>query len=297
MGIKVYFTLILSFFCLHSYSQMRIDAGEDLYLCDSIGTAVLSPLSKNRESLILGGSPTALGGKPPYKYKWEFMYKTRLSSKPYIYASDILDDTTKANPKINLNYLLPNIRYKLFLTVVDSLGNSVNDSLIYASSQFLYSDGVIYLYKKKLDTIRLGGANIGSGIPPIKTYYLPNTYVDSINLTSWTPVDVLYKVFIIDSLGCKSFENDWISIKITTNSIHNIYGESFFHNFHNLIKENSFFEFTDKNKTYGIKIYNQGGQLIFHKELRQKIQIGSILSEKGVYFILVDDKSYKIIKE
>jgi hypothetical protein len=300
-----YFYLLFTFIFFKNalFCQFKIDAGEDLYLCDSFGKEILSPLSKNRGNMLLGGTPTVIQGTPPYKYKWEFIFKTNLSSLPYIHASNILDDTTIANPKINFSYLFPNRRYKIYLIVTDSLNNTSRDSVTFAISKFVYSDAIIYLTKNKNDTINLGGANIGQGMPPIKTYYIPNTYVDSVKLTSWTPFNVQYRVFIIDSLGCKSFENDWLNVSINSSSIVSTEDNIFFSNFHNPVNDYSIYNLNSFSNIKKIEILNISGHKIYSSSVDNSIfPLGKFMKNKGVYFLIIyqnDDKinRIKILKE
>jgi hypothetical protein len=300
---KTLFVFIILSLANNIFSQLKIDAGEDLFLCDSLGIETLSPLSKNRGHKLLGGNPTVIQGSPPYSFKWEFIFKTNLSSLPYIYASNILDDTTIANPKINFSYLFPNRKYKIYLTVTDSLNNISRDSLTFAISQFVYSESIIYLTKNKNDTINLGGANIGQGMPPIKTYYIPNTYVDSVKLTSWTPFNVQYRVYIVDSLGCKSFENDWLNVSINSSSIISTETNSLFSNFHNPINDNSFYNLQSLSKVNKIEIYDISGRQICSRIINDSVfPIGKFIKNKGVYFLIIyqnDDKinRIKILKE
>ena len=80
-------------FCFLSFSlvlgqcDIIADAGENKHRC--------SPDS----SVQFGGNPVASNGTPPYTYEWWIdPIETSIQSVPFIYASDILNDTTAENP-------------------------------------------------------------------------------------------------------------------------------------------------------------------------------------------------------
>jgi hypothetical protein len=50
----------------------------------------------------MGGVPTAVNGIPPFTYEWAMTpVSTGMTSKPFLYASDFLNDTSIANPQID----------------------------------------------------------------------------------------------------------------------------------------------------------------------------------------------------
>lgn len=94
-----------------AYAQLTANAGADKTQCPNI-------------AVVIGGSPSATGGKPPYSYSWQ--------------PSSGLSSSSAANPSANVsgwtNYTL---------TVTDSAGNTATDDMwIHPDDEINYSAGV-----------------------------------------------------------------------------------------------------------------------------------------------------------
>jgi hypothetical protein len=196
------------------YSQLIVDAGEDRHLC-------LKVLEWEVDSgnPILGGNDEVAGGIPPYTYIWEF--RSVFVGTIYKTASDILDDTTIAHPKIKQfpfgnDLEMPYIK----LTVVDSEGNIGVDSIKVTYSEFgvhltewqysINEGDSIYLNKEP---------NIGGGIPPTSYTWEPAHGVLHQNEWSfWAKPDysLEYQAVVIDSMGCKAEGGRFYTVNVNS---------------------------------------------------------------------------------
>lgn len=148
----------------------------------------------------IGGQPAAIGGVPPYKYKW-----TCISTYPNL---PCLDNDTIANPQvITWSWgAYHSLTYQL--TVTDSIGNTANDTAnIYVGGQFSYSLTPCEYDKGTNDTVTLIPTITGGsyGYAPIAYYWTPNLYLSSDSMQypiSWATADISYTVHAIDSIGC-----------------------------------------------------------------------------------------------
>jgi len=115
--------LLGSFLALTQFvdAQCVADAGIDKHNCFS------------DSSVQIGGSPTAIGGTPPYTFEWSIdpiPYAPPIF--PFLYASDILDDTTISNPTFIYNEAEDSIPF--YLKIIDSFGCISYDTIIVTTS-------------------------------------------------------------------------------------------------------------------------------------------------------------------
>ncbi|MCW3083061.1 MAG: hypothetical protein JWP12_427 [Bacteroidetes bacterium] len=152
MQVKKYILFLLfAAVTIHSYAQLTVSAGNDKTICPGANT-------------IIGGSPTAGGGLPPYTYTWT--PTTGLS------ASNVANPT--ASPSVNTTYTV---------TVKDDTGAVRADAMILTIN-------VIANINAGRDTSICEGisASIGSSSNPsgIAYSWSPGTTLD--DSTSTTPV-------------------------------------------------------------------------------------------------------------
>ncbi len=191
------FVLIIGFLSIVSsstYSQCVADAGGNVHRC--------SPDS----SIQLGGSPTARGGSEPYIYEWSIVpIYFAPPTKPYLFASDILDDTTLANPNLLYNSIGDSIAF--LLKVTDSDGIITHDTMILTTSDFgihLYSWNY---YIEQGDSLFLNKVpNIGAGYGETAYLWNPTHGLSDSTLASdfWAKPDssISYTATVTDSKGC-----------------------------------------------------------------------------------------------
>ncbi len=200
---------------MHVFGQFRVDAGQDTTIC----------CCSNIDSVKLGENRVVIGGVEPYSYTWSG--KLLLASSPenvWIYASNILDDTTKSNPTLKNLYLLeePIIFH---LKVEDATGEIGYDSVrIYNSTFFVKS---IYILP---DTIIRGDSINLIGDPYFINNFLPLVYylspshglTDTTDIYGWAKPDtsVTYYLQAVNSVGCVSEKIRYWEIEVidtTTN--------------------------------------------------------------------------------
>lgn len=108
-----------------AFSQISADAGSNKVVCVGI---------QDMDTVAIGGSPSASGGTPPYTYTWEAEYTVILGSQTINFtASNLLNDTTLANPKI---IMAETDTIEFRLTVTDSKGHTARDTTIVYYSVF-----------------------------------------------------------------------------------------------------------------------------------------------------------------
>ncbi|MDD2965324.1 MAG: T9SS type A sorting domain-containing protein [Bacteroidales bacterium] len=178
-------------------AQLTADAGPDIVACVGLNGVF--------DSTFIGGSPSAIGGVPPYTYTWEacYVYQGQFLTFTH-FASDFLNDTTLPNPTVE-NHYGQNIRF--YLTVTDAMGATSTDSMRVRFSAFFFNLGYYGYTLTEGDSVFLwGGQNIGGGLPPQQYLWRPNHgLTDSTSLAFWAKPthSVGYYLTISDSAGCK----------------------------------------------------------------------------------------------
>jgi hypothetical protein len=194
------FSLFFTTNTIFAQQPLTVDAGSDQAICNEINNGI--------DTTIIGGQPTATGGIPPYTYSWNFVYPIPFLTSGTIYASDLLNDTTIANPLIissagpnetNLPYMV--------LTVTDSIGNTASDSIHLIFSQFaMHLGGSMGYYVTQGDSIHCSYGDVSGGVGNNPTHlWTPNQgLLDSTNYDFWTKPDttIHYTLTITDSIGC-----------------------------------------------------------------------------------------------
>lgn len=196
-----YILTFLSIFFLSSitFAQCVADAGPDQHKCLN-DTA-------NQDLIMIGGNPSANYGTPPYTYSWsinpiEFVLG---SSFPYLYATDILSDTTLSNPEVLYEFAADSIMF--YLTVTDSLGCISLDSCAVTFSllgQHLY---YYHYWINQGDSVFLNEVpNVGPGYGASTYNWSPSYGLSDTTLAYgfWASPDTTtaYTVTVTDSKGC-----------------------------------------------------------------------------------------------
>ena len=197
------FTLSLLFFSFASFSQqsLTVDAGVDQIICST---------QWGVDTTTIGGQPTATGGYPPYTYNWSFEYPIPVSNTVIIYGSELLNDTTLANPKIvghtwgnelDLPYMV--------LTVTDSVGSIVSDSVHLIFSVFAFRIQSYSTFLNQGDSVLFTEVpDVQLGVGSLTYLWKPNHGLsDSTQISNfWMKPDhsISYYAVATDSVGCSA---------------------------------------------------------------------------------------------
>ena len=168
----------------------KADAGEDVAVC--LGDSAFQIGSDT-----LGGSPTAAGGYPPYRYHWS---ESHLNYKVY----NVLSDSLVSNPVFK-SYGEGDI----ILTVVDSLGSKCQDTVHVYRSHFAILPTESTFYCEYRDDIQHGMYGV-SMHPDAVCKWSDHTFIDPSDSLSCYPRLVLPSLdtfsighgTIVDPGGC-----------------------------------------------------------------------------------------------
>ena len=191
----IFLTTIFLAIITPAICQVHSDAGPDRVVCVDISFM---------DIIAIGGSPSASGGTPPYTYTWEASYIWNLGSNTFYFsASDFLNDTTNANPKV-IHAIGDTIRFSL--TVTDSEGHTSTDTTTVYYAYFGTHLGYTSYTINPGDSVFLyGWENVFGGFPPYKYLWRPNHgLTDSTSLAFWAKPEysVAYFMTLTDSAGC-----------------------------------------------------------------------------------------------
>lgn len=176
-----------------TYGQCIAEAGIDTVIC-----------SGDTTSYVMGGSPTVVGGLPPYSYNWSFTF-TSVIGKTYT-ASDFLDDTTKANPKIINPWTDKQV---VHLKVTDGAGNSCEDDIEIDYYKWIHTLDEGEAYISLGDSVELW-ENLGSKYPVASYLWTPVIGLsDSTVARPWSKPDssTKYTVKVTDIYGCHAYDH------------------------------------------------------------------------------------------
>lgn len=292
---------ILSLFQVKA--QLTVDAGNDIVVCCCTD-------NDEKKVIQLGENLVVTGGIPPFNYSWSgkhYDFKFPGGNLTWIYASDILDDTTKSNPEIVTRRNLNEEWTTYYLKVEDNAGHKAYDSLqmirslIGVKTILIPPDTIMHG-----DSINLiGDPYFFSNFEPFTIYNItPSTgLADSTNIFGWAKPDTTttYYLQATNSVGCKSSKIKYKKIVVvdTTAVSNEFIAQS---------KSNCYFsggnliiERKQTNTPFYLIITNLKGQIIHKKIHHQSRLILSDLKQKpnGLYIITLDDgkqkESFKLI--
>ncbi len=267
------------------YSQCIVDAGSDVIIC-------LDKFNKASNNIQLNAK--LLTTSKAISVRWVMDYQ--IAGSTYIHAKDFLNDTAILNPKfIAGNKFATN--YLFYLYITDSIGNQCKDSLNARISYFAIVPDLQDRIIKLGDTLKIYSI-VGKGIAPIKQTWTPNYNISSTLLGApfvWPRKTTRYTCTTIDSAGCISDWGDYWNINIdSTSSIHDgICITDLYKNFHNPIYEYSVFEINKTTPMQKIEIYNSQGLLIHTHNSNDKLEIGKLIKDKGIYYMRIYDSDNK----
>ncbi len=198
--IYIYFLLVLlSVFMLpiSLYAQCMANAGGDKHKCEN-------------DSIQFGSNPTASLGVPPYIYEWWITPIPFIPpSFPYLFASNILNDTTLSNPILIYNNLCDVVdSLTLYVRITDSNGCQSTDSCKLTFSVFNQHLTTWSYNINQGDSIYLNQVpNVGGGFGNSTYSWAPTHGLNIANLPSgfWAKPDtsIAYTATVIDSKGCQ----------------------------------------------------------------------------------------------
>ncbi len=293
---KLMLFLIFKVIFLHAYSQLIVNAGNDIIVC-----------SFPVEEYVLGGFPSASGGVEPYTYTWSgkhFAFKYPTGNPSWIYASDILDDTTKSNPVITEWRNVPDEWTTYYLKVEDAEGNIQVDSVSIIASVFMTGGpymSPVTIYKG--DSVQFfGNISLFSNFEPLTEYKFSPAHglSDSVDIYGWAKPDtsITYYLEAVNSAGCRSGKIEYWHIEvIDTTTVSN----AIFKNqkdieiFPNPAKDKITL-YSQSSRILKLEIYDLTGTCVY-----QNLNVGSNRVElktdklsKGMYILKVRDERKKI---
>lgn len=253
----------------HLFGQLQADAGIDMNIC-------FKDLKDN--PIVLGGNPAALGGVEPYVYTWAVVWGS-------MQTSDLLDDSTKANPMIS-NYSNGTLKFKL--TVKDAADNQATDTVLVRISVLM--ETLIYINNEitKGDTIELPRNDFLGGIEPLKYTWFPNYNISDTTAShpkAWPDTTCVYYVFATDSIGCtSSVSESTLTVKFL--GVINLKEEENLHLFVYPNPANGYLTISNNTTETGIlELFNSLGTRVLSQKIigDGQVDIGNL--SNGVYLV------------
>jgi len=282
---KYIITILLSVFSLlESLSQCTANAGLDFAICtNQYGL---------KDSIQLGGNPTATNGSLPYQYIWSIEpIPFWPGSNSYYHASDFLNDTSLANPFL-VNFPVLNDSLEFRLTVIDNNNDSCFDSLIGYLSYSVISLVDVRISINKGDSVYLNqGSNISVNWPIKDLVWRPNHgLLDSTSFSGfWAKPDssINYFLTITDSLGCEHVAPPFYIIGVNNIGLNELALSDRIE-----VHPNPFYDFLNISKPKDLQflsfsIYNSNGQLILHRSGKTQ-RLDMVDLNQGVYFCFIE---------
>ncbi len=209
---KKVIVISLCFLTLGLNAQCILDLGADVSACNGFSTF---------DSASVGNGLQITNGTAPYTYVWEARYEINIGSFQLVmFASDFLNDTTIANPKITGS--IDSLTLKC--TVTDSLGQTCTDSLNVYFSNFVSHLGSWGATINQGDSVYISfGSNVAGGYGSLQYLWQPNHgLTDSTNnFLGWVKPDssTSYYVTVTDTSGCAQTGAPFIFVTVNPLSI------------------------------------------------------------------------------
>lgn len=210
----IFTTLYVLTFSAFSFAQCIADAGSDIHRC-------------SRDSTVqLGGNPTAFGGATPYTYEWSVdPIPTTSQVVPYVYASNMLNDTSIANPIFTYNGGFLEDSIEIYLKITDNMGCQSFDTLQLTTS--LFGEHLMYhdFWIDKGDSVYLNYTpNVGGGFGTSTYDWNPSYGLSDTNIASgfWASpnTSTFYTATVTDTKGCSKTGGSFYHIYVNTAGLH-----------------------------------------------------------------------------
>jgi len=276
-----------------TFAQLTAHAGGDRHLCTH-------PDSLN--ALIIGGNPSALGGVSPYSYEWSIEpFDLYSGSNITITASDVLNDTSLANPNI-IDFTIKE-SFKFKLKVIDDIGQVAFDSCIvsfssYAKTMMTYTYSIPY----------------GDSILLTKDVNIEWLF-DNDSLTyDWTPGETLSDSTLITDFWASPDTTTWYSVKVTDKYGCVAHGAPYYHVivqslgidnnekpevsiFPNPVKDILYIKHNNKVLIDELKVSDLNGKIILRKQQDYGITFIDVSgAPSGIYSLIFYSKRNKIFE-
>ena len=271
-------------------STLTVDCGENIVICpgDFYALIFYSPFDVSTDTLYIGRNVEVSGGTPPYTYDWSC--EPQEQGLKMVTASDLLNDTTIANPYFK--WSPSEYKFPLYLKVTDAKGNIAIDSLYLLWETFTYylTDGDNDLVgKAEGNKIYLTGEQPGMYclFPPMSYFAVIES--DTIALPAYVTIHETDSVTIfgIDSIGCydypRKYWGKWFLVSINESIADD--------NVVKLVANTLYFNDASEKQ---IRIYSTNGQLLYSKNTTDtRLNIPLLKNTNHcVCSVIVNNKSY-----
>lgn len=277
--------VILSLSSPTIFSQVIANAGPDFHSCQ---------YDQNVDNLIIGGSPSAQFGTPPYTYQWSMEDIVLGGGCTYIIiqVNDVLDDIYTPNPRITDRFAAEQIPF--FLTVTDALGNISKDTCLVSFSNFVHNQ-TFWTYHINLgDSILLfQNINVTGGVPPLTYQWQPTQGLTDSHIETgfWAKPNqsAFYYVTITDAMGCQAIGSPYYNVIINSVAIDEFQNSSSFSIYPNPVSDFLHVLNNENKEIDNVKIFDMQGKLLqnIEKEFK-KIDVSNYLS--GTYVLQLESK-------
>ncbi len=292
--VKSALNILFIFILIDGKSQVIADAGENKVAC--VGQYGV-------DTIEIGGNPSAIGGSGNYTYIWETCDSITIENLTFYFtASDFLDDTTKANPKVidaPSNLGLDKLYFKL--TVTDDFDSISIDSmnLIFSFKIISLIEYSYYIYEG--DSVLLNGNGLLSSSLPIESYLWTPGYglADSTSaITVAKPLKTTYYYLsITDTAGCST--ESFLFYNIYVSPISSIKDDLLLSDvkiYPNPINSKSVISFNNtEGKEYSLEIYDSKGEIITKSTSNNNLfSVGDIIIPGLYYFNIIFENKIKV---